>query len=1063
MYCCLSLLVLQGFLLLIVVENQNIANGQETITSIECEVQYIEFWDRDYSSLSWSYLDNEETGIKCNVQCSPRCTCTLDDVKVTRNCTSDSATVYPVIYPSDNIRYLNWDNSVLHQIKPGTFWRIGRALQGLRLTNVSLLHLQPGVFSGLSGVTDLHLSLNQLQNISIGAFRELENLTRLELDRNILTQITVSAFRGLVRLEELDLSNNRLNRITGDAFEDLVELRELRMNDNYLSEINDGVFRGLIRLEELYLYNNRLNRITERAFEDLVELKELSLNDNNLSEISVGVFRGFIRLRYLTVFNNRLNGIAEDAFEDLVELQQLYLGKNSLSEINLGIFRGLIRLEELDLYNNRLNTIIEGAFKDLVQLQRLRLNDNNLSEINAGVFRGLIRLDQLELDSNRLNRIAEGAFEDLEELKKLYLNDNNLSEINVGVFRGLIRLQALYLYSNKLSRIAEGAFADQGQLMFLRLHDNILSDIDVGVFRELTRLKFSTIDNNRLNRIDEDAFEDLVELQHLYLNDNNLSKINVGVFRGLKRLLYLRLTKNSLTGIAEGAFKDLAQLRGLWLNENNLLGISVGVLRGLIRLKELYLGSNSLNRIAGGAFEDLVELQSLHLNDNRLSEINVGVFRGLMRLYDLFLGNNDLNKIAEGAFEDLGQLQKLSLIGNPLLWIEKHALDGLNEKLRLFVTDYATCCFTSAVCEHQMPPQSPYLTCKRLLPYDLLRIAMWFVCSFAIFGNLFVFCTRCGNKPRRNIVQFLLIMNLSISDFLMGIYLIIILSTDLYYTEYFPLHSELWRHSMLCRVAGAISVLSSEASTFFITLITIDRFLGIKYTFSKFRLGSISTPIIVTVLWITALSISVVVFILSKEDSEIYAASEICVGLPISRTPNHMKVELIVKENPPRADNALLVYKIVKYVKSSSSVGMFFSIALFTGLNLVCFFIVGYCYVAIFIYVRQTTKQSGRSRNLNDEFRMTVKMSLIVFTDFCCWVPIGLLSILAQTGVVEVNPAAYAWIATFMLPINSSLNPFLYTLASCLSEKVKCTARKEASKGKTATERIPMRATSDSS
>ena len=726
-------MVLHGFLLLIVVDNQNIANGKENITSIE----HVECNEENISHWLWYHRGSvNKTGIKCNVQCSTKCTCTLDDVNVTRNCTSDNVAVCPVIYPSNNTKYLNWDNSVLHNIKPGAFWRFGSALESLHLTNISLQLLQPGVFSRLSGVTYLDLSLNQLQNILSGSLRELVNLTRLNLEGNILT------------------------------------------------EIRAGAFTGLIRLEVLYLMNNELNRIAEGTFEDLVELKELVLSVNYLSEIRVGVFRG------------------------------------------------LIRLETLHLNRNRLNKIAEGAFENLGKLELLRLDDNNLSEINAGVLRGLVRLGILDLSSNRLNRISEGTFEDLEEL------------------------------------------------------------------------------------------------QVLSLNDNMLSTIELGVFTVLKRLTHL-----------------------------NLIG-------------------NRLNRIPNGAFVDLEKLEQFDLRDN------------------------------------------------PLLWIEEHALNTFNGTVILVVSEYATCCFTTANCSSSSP--SPYLTCKRLLPYDLLRIAIWFVCSFAIVGNIFVLCTRLKDTRQRGNVQVSLITNLSISDFLMGIYLIILLSADLYYTEYFPSHSELWRHSMLCRVAGAISVLSSEASAFFITLISIDRFLGIKYTFSKFRLGSKSTRITVTLLWMIALSISITVFVLSKEDSEIYAVSEICVGLPITRAHIYSKEDVFLEYTYYAS------WRSETHVKTGSSVGMFFSISLFTGLNLVCFFIIGYCYVAIFIYVKQTTKQSGRSRNLNEEIRMAIKMSLIVFTDFCCWVPIGVLSILVQGGAVEVHPVSYAWIATFVLPINSSLNPFLYTLASCL-------------------------------
>ena len=127
-----------------------------------------------------------------------------------------------------------------------------------------------------------------------------------------------------------------------------------------------------------------------------------------------------------------------------------------------------------------------------------------------------------------------------------------------------------------------------------------------------------------------------------------------------------------------------------------------------------------------------------------------------------------------------------------------------------------------------------------------------------------------------------------------------------------------------------------------------------------------------------------------------------------------------------------------EHIATSSKVAMKFSIAIFTGLNLFCFFVVGFCYLSIFITATKTTKKSGRSSSVKEDIQMAKKMFLLVLTDFCCWVPIGVLSILVQAGAVEVNPVAYAWIATFILPINSSINPFLYTLGDVIADKVSC-------------------------
>ena len=104
-------------------------------------------------------------------------------------------------------------------------------------------------------------------------------------------------------------------------------------------------------------------------------------------------------------------------------------------------------------------------------------------------------------------------------------------------------------------------------------------------------------------------------------------------------------------------------------------------------------------------------------------------------------------------------------------------------------------------------------------------------------------------------------------------------------------------------------------------------------------------------------------------------------------------------------------------------------------MNLTCFLVVGFCYVSIFKHVRQSAKRVGHAAVSDNEIRMAKKLFLLVLTDFCCWVPIGVLSILVQAGAVEVNARAYAWIATFVLPINSALNPFLYTLGDVISNK----------------------------
>ena len=736
LYLCYGILTVKFLLLLSCLDSQKIGERQINGTSIYCKEMNITGWEYFFQ------LYANDTTVECNMPCSANCTCLLDDDLVISNCTSGQMTTTHVVYISDDIDYLSWANSVLHDIEPETFLRFGRTLKELNLYNISLQHLRQGVFAGLKA------------------------------------------------LQDLSLDNNQLNWIESGTFEELVQLEFLSLQNNLLTVIHSHTFRGLIQLEYLWLDHNMLS-----------------------------------------------------------------------CKVEMSWFKGLTsHLTELGLRNNYIEVIEADSYAALPNLIWIRLSNNHISHLAPNLFGGLRHL------------------------------------------------------------------------------------------------------------------------AGLYIGNNNISTLHVDTFQNLTNLDYLELNNNKLESLPADLFHNLHQLKNLNLSFNNL-----------------------------------------HFVPSKLLQFCIS-------------------------------LETVDLKGNPLLWIRKQSLASLNKSVKLVVSDFATCCFTSSHCISSQP-KSPYITCKRLLPYNLLRIAIWFVCSFSILGNAFVFYTRVKkNVQQRNNVQLLIIKNLSISDFIMGLYLISLLLADLYYKDYFPSHSEAWRSSVLCRVAGALSVLSSEASVFFITLITIDRFLGVKYTFSEFRFGIKSARITVALLWMMALGVAITVFVLSQKDSDLYAVSEVCVGLPISRTPFHTVNDTIIHPSSTYSHKI----SISNYVSLGSRVGMFFSIALFTGFNLVCFFIVCYCYLAIFIYVTQTTKQSGRSPNLNEETRMAMKMFLLVFTDCCCWVPIGILSILVQAGVVKVDPVAYAWIATFVLPINSSINPFLYTLASLISDKVNI-LRTESSKRQTEKEHVLMK------
>ncbi|KAH9503366.1 hypothetical protein Btru_072841 [Bulinus truncatus] len=61
------------------------------------------------------------------------------------------------------------------------------------------------------------------------------------------------------------------------------------------------------------------------------------------------------------------------------------------------------------------------------------------------------------------------------------------------------------------------------------------------------------------------------------------------------------------------------------------------------------------------------------------------------------------------------------------------------------------------------------------------------------------------------------------------------------------------------------------------------------------------------------------------------------------------------------------------------------------------------------------------------EISIAKKLALVALTDFLCWFPIGIMGILSINGE-EFDREVYAWMAVFVLPVNSAVNPMIYTI-----------------------------------
>ena len=245
----------------------------------------------------------------------------------------------------------------------------------------------------------------------------------------------------------------------------------------------------------------------------------------------------------------------------------------------------------------------------------------------------------------------------------------------------------------------------------------------------------------------------------------------------------------------------------------------------------------------------------------------------------------------------------------------------------------------------------------------------------------------------------------------MGVYMLIIAyKNTIWQGEYFK-HDISWRSSKLCIFAGVVSTISSEVSVLTLTVITIDRLICIVFAF-RFRRMSFKTAVVSMIfVWLLGLAISITPLLHNDyfydfdRNVHFYGRAPVCL-------PFHLSAEKIP--------------------------GWEYSVTIFLGLNGVSFIFILVAY--LFMY-RTVTKASNavRSTRMKQNSTIATRMIFIILTDFLCWFPVIIISILSLTGHLDdPNGAAYAWIAVFVVPINSAINPLIYTFSTPFARGIFC-------------------------
>ncbi|KAH9505539.1 hypothetical protein Btru_057522 [Bulinus truncatus] len=112
----------------------------------------------------------------------------------------------------------------------------------------------------------------------------------------------------------------------------------------------------------------------------------------------------------------------------------------------------------------------------------------------------------------------------------------------------------------------------------------------------------------------------------------------------------------------------------------------------------------------------------------------------------------------------------------------------------------------------------------------------------------------------------------------------------------------------------------------------------------------------------------------------------------------------------------------------SGEAGWMYSMAVFIILNFIMFILIAIGQVAIYRSLGDRKKLSipNPSRREND-IDVAKQLFIIAVTDFLCWFPISVLGLMSIKGQI-VSREMYAWLIVLVLPLNSAVNPMIYTV-----------------------------------
>ena len=350
-------------------------------------------------------------------------------------------------------------------------------------------------------------------------------------------------------------------------------------------------------------------------------------------------------------------------------------------------------------------------------------------------------------------------------------------------------------------------------------------------------------------------------VQVLNVSKCEITEIRIDVFKNMSSLVYLDLSYNALRRIASNTFKKQTYLETLRLVGNSeIIFFESEAFSGLSSLGTLILSDLHIGHIAQNAFA--------HMNKQSAFDITYSI----------------IESVEENAFGDL-HTSTLDLETSEIFVFSPLMFERLSNVSKLITNAYRFCCIRPYYLPEKncFPHKAMFSTCNDLLGSARSRYFLWVTGLLSVLSNVLAIKHHVSSSVLElRFRHHILLMNVAISDFLMGVFVVIIVGADTSLRDNYAVSESVWRSSPWCLISCVLSSMSTVARSMFLFVFTLSRYCVIISSSGQSWFTRKLSMSLTMVAWVIAALTSALPILYSAFFArEVYSKSGVCLGFPI--------------------------------------------------------------------------------------------------------------------------------------------------------------------------------------